>query len=290
VWYTYGNRLLRSGLRLQQTPERALWRRIYFGLKLMKSLYLLLAAVLLLAQAPAMALTLIRVAAQESAEPKFIANTGNNPIRIGGICIDIMRAIEKNNNTIQFVGDQMWQPRARIDAGINAGTIDAICGVQRTKARESRYNFVTPALFSLSYLLAVRADDDIDVSSWGDIRKLNKDGIILVQHGFGIVDILEKAGGLTIDSGATSSLANLKKLIAGRGRFYCHRSPGIKSQIKDAGLESKVKLLPKFKFEENFYMALSKTVSDADAKKISAAILALESSGELKRLFEQYQE
>ncbi|MFZ6656954.1 substrate-binding periplasmic protein [Undibacterium sp. TJN19] len=252
--------------------------------------FYVLTIICLLHQSPAIALSQIRTAAQESSEPKFIATTLQGKPAVSGICIDIMRPIEKVDNSMQFVDDQQWQPRARIDANMHSGNLDAICGIQRIERHESRYNFIETPLFSVNYLLAVRADDDIEVFSWDDIRKLGSNGIILTLHGFGIVDILEKLGGLKIDSGATLSASNLKKLLAGSGRFYCHRSPGIKAEIRKAGLETKVKLLSKLQLSQKFYMGVSKTLSFHDVKKISAALAKLESNGELKKLFEKYQE
>ncbi|MBC3920409.1 ABC transporter substrate-binding protein [Undibacterium sp. CY18W] len=259
-------------------------------MKILPVLSTVLALLMFACQSDSMASTIIRVAAQEASEPKFIAISQQGKPAIGGICVDIMRALEKVDPELKFVGDQTWQPRIRIDAGMNAGNIDAICGVQRITRNTSQYHFLDTVLFSVSYLLAVRADDDIDIQNWDDIRKLGDKGVILALHGFGIVDILEKMGGLKVDSGATSSLSNLNKLMAGRGRFYCHRSPGIKLSIQQAGLAKKIRLLAKPQLSEKFYMALSKTVPADQAKRISNALVALESSGELRRIFEKYPE
>ncbi|MFZ6769369.1 substrate-binding periplasmic protein [Undibacterium sp. Di26W] len=256
----------------------------------MKLLPVLSALLLFLCQPDGMASTIIRTAAQEASEPKFITINQQGKPAIGGICVDIMRALEKVDPDLKFVGDQTWQPRIRIDAGMKAGNIDAFCGAQRIERNTSQYHFLDTVLFTVSYLLAVRADDDIDIQNWDDIRQLGNKGVILALHGFGIVDILEKIGGLKIDSGATSSLSNLNKLLAGRGRFYCHRSPGIKLSIQQAGLESKIRLLARPQLSEKFYMGLSKTLPADQTRKINNALVSLENSGELRRIFEKYQE
>ncbi|MBC3937229.1 substrate-binding periplasmic protein [Undibacterium rugosum] len=256
----------------------------------MKFWSFLLALPLFILQGNSVADTVIRVAAQEASEPKFITVSQQGKPAIGGICIDIMRAMEKISPELHFVGDQTWLPRVRIDAAMKAGDIDAICGVQRIARNTTQYDFLDTVLFSVSYLLAVRADDDIDIQNWNDIRQLGDNGVILALHGFGIVDILKNKGGLKIDASATSSSSNLNKLIAGRGRFYCHRSPGIKLSIQQAGLEQKIRLLSKPQLTEKFYMGLSKTLPAEKAKKINAALVLLENSGELRRIVEKYQE
>jgi ABC-type amino acid transport substrate-binding protein len=256
----------------------------------MKSIRLLAGAMLLSMCATAAAVSLIHTAAQISSEPKFVAVTTNGKPAIGGICVDIMRAIERVEPGLRFVGDQSWQPRTRIQAGLKAGSIDAACGLLRVDERNAIFNFVDTPLFAVQYRLAVRADDNVQVGNWDDVAKLGDNGVILVTQGFGIIDILGKVSGLTIDAGADTAESNLNKLLARRGRFYCHRSPGIMTEIKKAGLQDKVKLLPAIMQTENFYMALARTMAPGDAKKLNAAIASLQRRGELARMFDKYRD
>ncbi len=55
----------------------------------------------------------IRTAAQESSEPKYLHINRNGQSAIGGICVDIFRASEKQKPEIKFTGDQVWMPRMR---------------------------------------------------------------------------------------------------------------------------------------------------------------------------------
>jgi polar amino acid transport system substrate-binding protein len=128
------------------------------------------------------------------------------------------------------------------------------------------------------------------VSDWNDVRKLGSDGIVLAIHGFGIVKLLEAMGGLRIDASAYTSQANLEKLLAHRGRFYIHRSPGIKAEIQRAGMEKKIKILPARIAKQEFYMATSKKLAADDFKKLSAALALLGQRGELAALFAKYQD
>ncbi|HSY30118.1 MAG TPA: transporter substrate-binding domain-containing protein [Burkholderiaceae bacterium] len=251
--------------------------------------FLLIAATLLPVSSPVLAVQL-RTAAQDASTPKFITQNLNGKSQIGGLCIDIMRAIERVDPGIKFVGDQEWQPRARIDNGLMTGNIDVICGIPRVKNEDKNYDFIQTPLFSVNYMLAVRADDTVQVSGWDDIRKLGNDGIVLAIHGFGIVEMMEGQGGLRIDAGAHTSQANLEKLLAHRGRFYIHRSPGIKAEIRLAGLEKQLKVLPVQIAKQEFYMATSKKLAANDFRKLSAALAQLGKRGELVSLFAKYQD
>lgn len=126
-------------------------------------------------------------------------------------------------------------PPARIDANIKAGNIDVVCGLLAVPENVNKYRLLSTPLFEVTYLLAVRADDGVDVQSWDDVRQLGNGGVILALRGLGIVEILKQMGGLKVDAGATTSRSNLNKLLARRGRFYCHHSPGIKQAIQESG-------------------------------------------------------
>jgi polar amino acid transport system substrate-binding protein len=246
-------------------------------------------AILMMSCAPSMpGATEIRTAAQDASEPKFVALIEKGKSEVGGLCVDIMRAIERVDPTLKFVGDQIWQPLLRIEAGVSAGHLDACCGLLRAKSREAKYVYIEPPLFQVNYHLVARADDDVQINNWNDVRKLGSQGVILVINGFGIIRKLEEEGDLKIDAGAYTSKANFDKLLAGRGRFYYHRSPGIKSEIRNAGVANKVKILPAVMHSEQFYMVLSKTVAAETVEKIRKAIAVLEKNGELKRILEKW--
>jgi len=250
----------------------------------------LVGALLLLLLQPAVAVGEIRTAAQESSEPKFVPIVKDGKAAVGGICVDIMRAVERVDPSIRFVGDQSWQPRLRLEAGAVAGSIDVICGSLRSRDRLARFDFIETPIFSVDYMLAVRADDPVRVENWDDVRKLGNDGVILAIQGFGVVDILQQAGGLKIDASANSAKSNLDKLFARRGRFFCHRSPGMMSEIRHAGMTEKVKVLPTVMLKENFYMITSRKMAPDDARKLSAALALLSSKGELGAMFQKYRD
>ncbi|HEX7646042.1 MAG TPA: ABC transporter substrate-binding protein, partial [Noviherbaspirillum sp.] len=137
----------------------------------------------------------LRTAAQIASDPKFVAVQERGTPAVGGICVDILRALEKTDPEMKFTGDQNWQPLVRMEAGMASGDIDVICGLLRTKAREARYTYIEPPLFPVTYHLVVRADDDVQINSWDDVRALGVHGVVLVNNGFGIIDRLESTAG-----------------------------------------------------------------------------------------------
>lgn len=219
----------------------------------------------------------IKTAAQIDSEPKYV-KSGN---AVAGICIDIMRAVEKIDPALKFVGDQQWLPLARIEATIENGSLDAGCGLQRNKEREPKFQFPATPLFPVNGMLAVRANDDVKIGGWDDVRKLGPDGVVLVNFGSGAIKRLEGLGGLKIDSAGKSNADNLEKLAAGRGRFYYYRSPGFTAELKP--YPGKFKILPTVMDSTQFFMMFGKHVPAATVEKFNNALMQLEKQGDLAK-------
>ncbi len=254
------------------------------GLKTARALAL---TILLLAQrpAPAAAPILLRVAAQEGTEPKFIQDGKD---RIVGLCVDIFRAIERIDPGLLFVGDQQWMPLIRAYHEVATRRHDALCAVQHTTERDRDYVLIEPPLFPIHYRLIVRADDDVVIDSWNDVRKLGKNGVVLANRGYATTDFLIAQGGLEINASATSPIMNVQKLVAGRGRFFLHRSPGLNGFIARAGAQDKVKILPQVMSTAPLHMAMGRHVDADTVARVRRAIEQMEKSGELARLLKKW--
>jgi ABC-type amino acid transport substrate-binding protein len=228
---------------------------------------------------------LLRTAAQEGTEPKFIA-AGKD--RIEGLCIDIMRAVEQLDAGLRFVGDQRWKPLIRAYSELESGVEDVQCAVQRSPDREKRFNFIGPALYTIEYHFLARSNDNLVIQDWDDVRKLAPDGVVLINRGFAAGDILAAIGGIDIDASATSQDLNLQKLIAGRGRLYFHRGPGLQKLLERTRTTGKVKILPQVMFSAKLYFATSKQLARATSERLAAALYQLEKKGELERLMRKW--
>jgi ABC-type amino acid transport substrate-binding protein len=226
----------------------------------------------------------IRTAAQEDSEPKYLNEGG----KVVGLCIDIMRAIERLDPGLRFSGEQTWLPLMRLEHGVRNGKLDMACGFVRNREREAAFQIVLPRLFPVQYRLVVRAGDDPSVRSWDDVRKLGADGVILVNSGRGPARRLEEMGGLLIDSGGRTTANNLQKLASGRGRFFYYRTPGLTSELRRSGVKDKLRLLPVVLESQDFFMMLGKHVPQDRVERLSAAVRTLQDSGELARLLDKW--
>lgn len=243
-----------------------------------------LAVLLAAGAADAQQTILLRTAAQIDTTPKYIRQLRGGMAGIGGLCIDINRAIERLDPGIRFTGDQDWLPALRLEAELALGRLDNACGLSRTAEREAKFIFIEPPLFSVTYHLAARLEDDVAVSGWDDVRRLGDQGTILTVHGFGPAGRLKEMNGIRVDAGSPDVRGNLFKLVNGRGRFFYHRMPGLDAEIRKAGLDEAVKILPAVMDRQNFYFVLGRSVPAPTVERVRQALATLDRSGELKRI------
>jgi ABC-type amino acid transport substrate-binding protein len=93
---------------------------------------------------------------------------------------------------------------------------------------------------------------------------------------------------LQIDASATNTTMNLQKLMAGRGRFFLHRTPGLHGLLERAGALSKVRILPTVMLKAPLYMVLGRQVDPLVAERVRAALEQMARSGELDQLLKKW--
>lgn len=249
-----------------------------------RSFGFLLLLALLAAQARAQ--ITVRTAAQTDTTPKFIQSAQANA-PIDGLCIDIDRAIERIDPTLHLVGDQNWMASNRVVTELNAGHLDMGCGFVKTPERKNLH-FIEPPLFTTDFVLVARANDPVVIHNWADLRALGDQGVILVDHNYGLVDTLAAQGGLHYDDTTLGLNENLQKLRAGKGRFYIHRLLGLVDGIKRANMNDDVRILPVSLERQSYYMIFAPHAPNEMVQRTQKAIATMEKSGELLKLLQKW--
>jgi glutamate/aspartate transport system substrate-binding protein len=227
----------------------------------------------------------LKTAAQKSL-PKYYMLKNH---QMGGVCIDIIHAMEKEVPDIHFIGYRSFLPFKRLQKSLEKGDLDFFVGLKKTKKREKIYHFVDFPLYRLNYVIAVRADDPIQINSFEDIQKIQKGGnIILSIFGTAATRFLIKKGSVPIDDGAKDIEIALKKLMRRRGRFLFYHDLGLKGIIKKNHLEKKVKILPVVFLTYNHYLAFSHSVSLKTISKIEMALHQLDKKKILDNIYHKY--
>jgi len=229
-------------------------------------------------------LYVLRTAAQESF-PKYYKLSEN---KMGGVCVDIIQAIEKVDSEIKFTGYQEFLPFKRLQVYLEKGQLDVFFGFKKTEKRTEKYHFLDVPLYEINYVVAVRADNKVKINALNDIRSLGEKGTILTVYGTAASNYLYEQGGLFIDDEAKTPLLALKKLIAQRGNFVFYHDLGLKSLIKKEKLEKQVAILPVSFLTYYHFAAFSKKMSAETIDQVKIAIEKLNENNELSRICSNY--
>lgn len=238
--------------------------------------------------APNLHATELKTHYQEESVPKYVLDASHEITAAGGVCVDILRALELELPGIRITADYA-APFKRILHDLESGTIDLFCGMTRTKERELKYFYLEPPLYELNFVLTVRADDDVVITSFDDIRRLAPKNIILTNAGTGAERFLRRQDGLRIDAGAADIPTNLRKLRKRRGRFYFFHDMGVQATIKSEYKGRSFRVLP-VSFRRYYqYAGFSKKSPNAQMiEPLGRALKRLETTGQLQKIFDAY--
>ena len=228
----------------------------------------------------------VRVAAQDT-PPKFLREGDS----LGGICVEIMRAIEYVDPALHFLTPGGFVSLAKIESGLESGALDVGCALARTPKRAARFEIIDIPLYHTFARLAVRRDDSVEVRSFSDLRRLGDAGVVLTEPASMHYDVLV-AHGVRVDASARRPSDNVQKLLEGRGRFLFHNDFALHDQIRRHNLENRVRVLPVLfdlpEVDSGRYFMVSRKVSPELLQHLQSALMVLHKSGELARIFESF--
>lgn len=222
----------------------------------------------------------LRVAAQEETAPKYLSDGAG----VSGLCVDVLRALERVAPELRFTGGERWMPVVRVLSELYAGRQDAGCGLARTAERDKYLNFLDPPLLTIDFVLVARAADPVAIDGWDDVRKLGIDGVVLGNRGLFAGGLLASIAGIHYDTGSATTAQNLQKLLVGRGRFLILRSQGLNEALRQAGVADRLRVLPAKMGSTRLYFTMGKHVGDQAAARVRQALAQLHASGELERI------
>jgi glutamate/aspartate transport system substrate-binding protein len=220
----------------------------------------------------------VRVAGQEALMPKWVHLRNGT----AGICPDILMAIERVEPHLRFSGYRQSRSLSGIETGLGNGSLDAACGLVASPRRRAIGEAAGPSIYKVRHRLVARAGDDAEIHSVSDLARL--DALVIAQRGAVFTDEL-RAAGVRVDDATDDNGVNLRKLLAGHGRFLDINELTLKYYLHDGGLARRVRILPAVLKEEPTYFWVSRKANPAVGRLVGAALGKLRASGELERIY-----
>jgi ABC-type amino acid transport substrate-binding protein len=226
----------------------------------------------------------LRTVSQLATPARFDANNHDAQ----GICVEIMRAVEDVDPDLHFVWAAQSAPLSRILTDLEQGHIDVFFCAAYTPERARVMRYIQPQLYSSQVKIAVRSSDTAEPYSLQEIANMERDSTLLVTQGSIFGSLPNNVPGLKVDRGTADKVANLKKLISGRGRFYIETELNLRRAIRDAYLEKEIRILSTSFMEEPQYIVVSNKLDPWLVNKLTSALQKLILHGELKRIYDRY--
>ncbi|KQZ26817.1 hypothetical protein ASD58_14605 [Duganella sp. Root1480D1] len=243
------------------------------------------ASALLLAALPFMAGAadlVLRVTGQESLPPKWIQQDGSAST---GVCPDILAAISRIEPRIRFTGLDDIRSALVIEQNLRLGNADIACALVSTPLRRHIAIAIPQPLYISRQRLAAAADDTAEINSLDDLARLN--ALVTTSRGAAYIDQL-RARGITVDDSTGSNVTNLRKILAGHGRYFYMNELTLHWLIREQKLQGKVKLVPAILQEDSMFLWVSKKAPPQAAPLLAAAVRKLSDSGELARIYARW--
>jgi len=224
----------------------------------------------------------LRVIGQESLPPKWIQQEGRPST---GVCPDVLAAISRIEPRIRFTGLEDIRSVLVIEQNIRLGTADIACALVSTPLRRHIAFAIPQPLYISRQRLAAAADDTAEINSLDDLARLN--ALVTTSRGAAYIDQL-RARGITVDDSTGSNVTNLRKILAGHGRYFYMNELTLHWLIREQKLQDKVKLMPAILKEDSMFLWISKKAPPQAAPLLAAAVRKLADSGELARIYARW--
>ncbi len=224
----------------------------------------------------------LRVTGQESLPPKWIQKDGQPST---GVCPDILAAIARIEPRISFTGLDDIRSALVIEQNLRLGSTDVACALVSTPLRRRIAIAIPQPLYISRQRLAAAADDTAQINSLDDLARLN--ALVTTSRGAAYIDQL-RARGITVDDSTGSNVTNLRKILAGHGRYFYMNELTLHWLIREQGLQGKVKLIPTVLQEDSMFLWVSRKAPPQAAQLLAAAVKKLSDSGELARIYARW--
>lgn len=242
----------------------------------------LAAALMIGAAGPSLAEPFVlRVLAQESIPPKWLPRNGPPQ----GLCPDILAAIEKVAPQLRFSGTGEIRSVPHIESGLESGKVHAACALLDTPRRRQIAHLVGKPLYLVRHRLAAAAGDKAVINNFGDLVKLG--ALVNTPRGAAYSDQL-RALGVAVDDSTGDNVVNLRKVLAGHGRFTYMNELSLGWIIRSEGMAATVRVLPTVLKEEPIYFWVSRKADPAAVAIVDQALTKLAANGELARIYERW--
>lgn len=235
-----------------------------------------------LAQAPAPALQL-RTVQQSGSLVKY--DPDGSPSR-PGLCLEILRAVEKVDPGLRFTGLDQQVPLKRVERLLADGLVDVFFCLLRSPERERQWRYVPVPLYVVRHVVVQRSDDTRRMETLTELAAASRTKPVLVMRGTALARRLTAANVVINEVG--SEREALEMLTRGRADAIYGQDINLQRQVAETRLADKVRVGRNAFHEEPQYVAVRADLPAAHEERLLQALKRLERDGQLRQLADKY--
>lgn len=221
----------------------------------------------------------------QNTAPKFIRSAAGE---FSGLCVELLALIGRQAR-IEFSQPGHFVPRKRIQANLEQGQTDVYCGIKQTANRLSKVLFSDP-LYSVAYIVLGRRDETNRVASIKQLGEMAAEQPVLSIFGSGNAADLKRRLRF-LDDTAHDLRTNLRKLLAGRGRFLIYYDLALRYELDhpdNHDLRNTTRIVGQDIEPYNHYLAFSRKLAPELIEHINLTIQALRNGDEWQSILTRY--
>ncbi|PZP32525.1 MAG: hypothetical protein DI603_10880 [Roseateles depolymerans] len=203
-----------------------------------------------------------------------------------GLCHEIIKAVERVDPGLRFVGLDKLAPLKRVERLLADGEVDVVFCLLRSPGRERQWRFLPQPLYTVRQVVAQRVDDPRQIDSLGDLARGSYTKPVLVSRGTILTRRLDAAN-VQINE-VSSEREALQMLVMGRADAVYGQDVNLLRHMRDAQLGSKVRLGRVGFGDDMQYVAVRTGLPAAHEERLMQALRRLDREGVLRQLADKY--
>jgi len=248
----------------------------------LRRLWLLTALLALAAPLQAQEL-LLRTVQQSGSVVKYDPEGG--PAR-PGLCLEILRAVEKQDPGLRFTGLDQQVPLKRVERLLADGLVDAFFCLLKSPEREKQWRYVPVPLYTVRHVVVQRADDPRNPETLAALARLSRSKPVLVMRGTALARRLLAAHVAIAEVG--SEREALQMLMLGRADAIYGQDINLLHHVQESRQADRFRVGHGAFLEEPQYLAVRADLPAAHEERLTLALRKLERDGTLRQLAEKY--
>ncbi|MDM4766866.1 transporter substrate-binding domain-containing protein [Pelomonas sp. SE-A7] len=203
-----------------------------------------------------------------------------------GICMEILRAVEQQDPGLRFSGLDQQVPLRRVELMLGQGEVDVFFCLLRSAQREKQWRYLPVPLYRIQHVVAMRHGPGPEPRELSDLVAASRRKPVVVTRGTVLAASLLEAGVQLAE--AASDHEALQMLMLGRTDMVYGQDLNLLRNIRESGLQDKVRVASTVFNAENQYLAVANQVPVETEQRLLLALTKLYGDGRLKAISERY--